>query len=378
MQRALTFLALLLPSFIVWVVPAPASAQNATIAFTYTDEVSALDRQLIEQAVWFARDAYTELLGSDIKSALTVTVVYDETFQSPHGVGDQESIYLNAAVFSGASSLSETVSVVHEFFHIWQLSNSEVSLSEMESLGPFWLLEGSAEYIAYWTMAEAGLVDHDVVHEAFVERANGDGPRSTQSPVDLPELSAMESQAAMAAPGAACCSMHLAALGVEMLVEETGPEAIGTYYSELKNSADYGGTWEGVFKAAFGQSPEAFYEAFEAQRDEMLTESEPGLSPLLEPAVFNEAPAEVVLDELPATVERGTQLIVLGHTDPGAQCLMTITDPVGAELVSYPSYADYYGLVFWLWGVDETVDPGIAILSASCNGTPVETEIEVT
>ncbi|MDP9369974.1 MAG: hypothetical protein M3Q03_17165 [Chloroflexota bacterium] len=365
MVRALALFFLIVASLPLWSVTAQSSTKRAEVTFEFTEAVSTVDRVSIEQGIRFAQDAYIGLFGSDAQGPVTVTVDYDETGQARHGVRNSRQIFINAWNYRGMSALVQTMSVVHEYFHIWQFGQSRGF-----PLGPYWLVEGSAEFISYWVLAQARLVSYDDVHEFFIQMANG---ARAQEPVNLPVLSELTDPDAMFAPGAACCSYHLSALALELLVEEQGVEALGTYFTGLR--APGGGTR--AFEDAFGQSVEEFYQAFEEQRTAILTSSGRDVTPLLLTPPFNEGWAEVSLTNVPEVVERGEQVILTGATAPGVLCSLTLTSADGKEPLSYPTYADSYGFVFWLWTLQEDTDRGTAGIEVACGGLPVTTTIDV-
>lgn len=364
MVRVVALFFLIVSSLPVWTAAAQPSPERAKVTFKFTDAVSTVDRVSIEQGIAFAQDAYSDLFGSDVQSQVTVTVDYDETGQARHGVANSRQIFINAWNYRGMSPLVQTMSVVHEYFHIWQFGQSRGF-----PLGPYWLVEGSAEFIAYWVLAQAGLVNYDDAHELFIQVANG---ALAQEPVNLPALSELTNPNAMFAPGVGCCSYQLSALAIEMLVEEQGVEALGKYFERLRAPE----RWTGAFEDAFGQSVEEFYQAFEAQRAAILTPSGRDVTPLLRTPPFNEGWADLSLTDAPEVVKRGEPAILTGMTAPGVFCSLTLTAADGKEILSYPTYADSYGFVFWLWTIHERLGSGPLTGAAACGGEPVTTTIE--
>ena len=123
-------------------------------------------------------------------------------------------------------------------------------------LGPEWLAEGSAMYMAHLFRDWSGESDLAAAfrHLWWV---------ATQDDTPLQEL---ERQSPTEAEWSGSETLTTATLAAAWLVSQAGEDALVAYYRALPTSDG----WEEAFEQAFGLSPESAYLGFEAHRSEVL------------------------------------------------------------------------------------------------------------
>ena len=142
----------------------------------------------------------------------------------------------------------------HEAFHLLQYEvTSEAQwyggVDDVRPIGPWWLLEGTPEYFAYLAVVEGG-----ALRLAEVRAQWESATRASATPLRSLETFRGQQQT----PGA----YNIYALAVERLVKERDPKAVMAYFESVGS----GTAWPAAFVAAFGRSPDAFYDEFEAYR----------------------------------------------------------------------------------------------------------------
>ncbi|MEY3641932.1 MAG: hypothetical protein RLZZ199_1737 [Actinomycetota bacterium] len=146
---------------------------------------------------------------------------------------------------------------VHEVHHIVQdqlhrdYEATRAPSNTVRPIGPDWLLEGAAEYVAYLMTSEAGKTTMAAARTEWARVATG-----------IPgKLSAFET---LDGRGAIQNLYSLYAVAVDELLKMNGntPKKLGTYYQLLSTKVG----WKAAFEQAFGLTVEAFYTHFETVR----------------------------------------------------------------------------------------------------------------
>ena len=153
------------------------------------------------------------------------------------------------AVDFGDELLNATL-LAHEYFHVlqWVLSDDTASVA------PQWLVEGSATYEA---RLYGGL--WELIHPRSIARAaNHEG--------GLQDLESYERFTE------SLYGYSVGALANEWLAEHAGAKSQLRYWELLRRSS----TWEDAFASAFGISPEDFYDAFDEDLGNSLSEISTG------------------------------------------------------------------------------------------------------
>lgn len=168
------------------------------------------------------------------------------------------------AAWDGGMALTvdcqDPIAVDHEYVHIVQralISGAMGSGRSAGEIGPSWLLEGMASYIAARYRDAAG-------HEPYAEarRRYALSARIRSGSLTLERLETVEQWLA-ADPTAAYANGFLAA---EWLAVDAGADALFDYLHQLRQlrqARQAGDLWSDAFEAAFGVDVAEFYAAFE-------------------------------------------------------------------------------------------------------------------
>jgi hypothetical protein len=338
-------------------VPSPTS--EGMVTFNFDTGVTAEDEAYIREGVRLAQDFIAATFGLDVSEPVTVEVQSSDPGRSSAEAGNQRITFRTAhPVWITSNALQRTKIVVHEYFHLLQ----EDLLSGHEPW-PIWLQEGTAEYVAFLTVAERGLISYDEVRNYHYGGA-------AYNP--LLSLEEMESWAGFAAADQACCAYSLSPLAVEILTADRGITAITDYYTRLGRGEDRAD----AFAAAFGVELADFYATFAVQQQ--------GFAPLgpTHPSVqfaesFVEGAADVTISTFTTPLTRGEQGVLTAVTAPGVPCTMQFTPAPGAGVRSVPVHADAGGTVFWLLNVEPDLPRGMAVVEVSCGAAPASVTIEL-
>ena len=143
--------------------------------------------------------------------------------------------------------------MAHEMYHKYQNDLSGLRSASADHVvpetGPRWLREGSAEYLAFKSLSEGGILSYESERNRFVSRAKT---------IDKP-LSEMEKREGYIGINHRYKYFLLAA---ELLAKNSGESNLLEYHA-LQNSQT---TWQEAFEKAFGMNVGKFYELFEEHR----------------------------------------------------------------------------------------------------------------
>jgi hypothetical protein len=374
MLRSLVILVVLATSLPTISVSAQSDPERAGVMFLFDENISTADEYLVRESIRFAQDYAIATLGTDVQRSFTVSVIsdpYNLTNYAKDG-----TIHLNTATFSGYPPLIRTFFLVHEYFHLWQQDaagdgRNVDSPIPASSLGPAWLLEGSADYIGLIALLETGIVSPEEINEFTVQMVNG---AHNEGPPMLPELQELVAREDMIVPEAACCTYPLSELAIKLLVGDEGPDAVAAYYQALSESSL---PWKTVFADSFGITIDDFYAQFEAQRPTLMQPTGLDVTQLLNTPYFNDVPTDIRLGGAPETIVPGDQVVLYAWGGDGSTCVMTVRDETAQEFTTYPTYADTYGLVVWLWSVPDSLPTGSLPVEMNCGGEPISISVEV-
>jgi hypothetical protein len=218
------------------------------VALFYEEAVPEAVRARVGEGIRAAQQYLTETLGGfrfdepvcfDIRAgggrSSTVGVVYGAN----HVV-----VYAGSRALVGSPPWLLAHVAAHEYVHFWQKDIG----SPRDGQGPVWLMEGSAELLAYQALVASDSVGYDEARTYSLRRL----PPSTMT------LQSMERRP----PDPEDFSYALAFFASELLTASGGPTSLRTYWRTLSR----GMTWEVAFAEAFGVAPVDFYVQFEEQR----------------------------------------------------------------------------------------------------------------
>jgi hypothetical protein len=166
-------------------------------------------------------------------------------------------VWLGPAWFqqlSGSGHGSALKIAAHEAFHLLQYEAAPENLwfggiDDVRQVGPWWILEGAAEYFGSLAIVEEGLLSLTTVHGQWEQTARN-------SAATLRSLETFRGQ--LDTPGA----YDIYALALRELIRDRDPRLVMTYFDAVGR----GLSWPNAFSAAFGRSVDAFYAEFEAYR----------------------------------------------------------------------------------------------------------------
>jgi len=217
---------------------------------------SALGRELPELRAW----AYTSL--DELVAAYAANVPTSPENARALWSGGQvghatpRQVWLGPAWFIAGRPSSDALKIAaHEAFHllqyevIGQRAMSVSGLDQVPQAGPWWLLEGAAEYFAYLAVVADGSTTFANVHAQWTSSARA-------STATLVTLSTLRGQRETPRP------YDVYALATELLLRDRDPKLTFTYLEAIARGVE----WHEAFSTTFGRSFEAFVAEFEAYR----------------------------------------------------------------------------------------------------------------
>jgi hypothetical protein len=155
---------------------------------------------------------------------------------------------------SGTGYGSRLKIAAHEAFHLLQYEVAPENLwfggiDDVRPLGPWWLLEGAAEYFGSLAIVDEGVLSLASFHSQWEQTAKN-------ATATLRSLETFRGQ--LNTRGA----YDIYALAVRHLIRDRDPRVVMAYFEAVGR----GDSWPNAFSAAFGRSVDAFYVEFETYR----------------------------------------------------------------------------------------------------------------
>jgi len=225
--------------------------------------VSPDDITLISVAITRADDAFAATFGSRIDTPMTIRLAQStpcipfeplSSSNTPTAFVEDDRMCVNLAgpVWTGAVADDRTLGqyiITHEYFHA--LQEELDCLPDPNAHEYAWWVEGSATYIGWQVLLDAGLVTEDEVRNQL-EDWGGYSP-------SLSALATYEPSA----PGDDVYALSYRA--VDNLVQRAGIESLAQFCRQVDMDALE--NWETAFADAYGLPIVDFYAAFAAQRN---------------------------------------------------------------------------------------------------------------
>ncbi len=268
---------------------------TTTISYTFDADLPETDRVLIKKGILLAQKNFGPLEGFKILANHASTRLQPDDNVLAQATPGKIVVFVYSDVWRTSTEAQRVMTLVHEYYHMIQfkLSNRtrlKVFVSHDLMLDPLWLVEGSAEYLAYQTTAEAGLLSYQKARLKLVRYA-----RTEPLPLKTLETSANNEDQVMD-------PYVMGTLGTEYLLKNFGGLAALTHYWELTRVSN----WQDAFKQAFNLSTTEFYQKFEQFRK-------------------SDFPSDLPVGTLSSPKLTGTLKIdFLGAVDPG---ILTGPDP---------------------------------------------------
>jgi len=231
------------------------TSRLAPFTFVFADTVPEPERDLVRDAIQDAHAFQRMAFEKTLADSITISGTYSASGCAQGG----------AAAFASGRSITFCLGnpgwknhgpgirqkiVHHELFHLWQFAHWSADPAK----SPAWLLEGAAELIGFYGIANRGRVKMDVALGCQVKESSD---FATRQPPGLPPLQNVEAKQAFQSTQGPLYTHSM--LGAHYLVEEgDGIAALEIYGNAVKTNA----TWQAAFQQAFKITPAAFYGAF--------------------------------------------------------------------------------------------------------------------
>lgn len=164
-------------------------------------------------------------------------------------------VWLGPPWFASGPDFNQLKIAAHEAFHllqyevIGQRAMSVSGLDEVPQAGPWWLLEGSAEYFAYLAVVADGATTLGSVRSRWIGSARASG-------ATLVALSTLRGQRETGG------AYDIYALANELLLRDRDPRLTFAYLEAIARGVE----WHEAFSSNFGRTFDAFVAEFEAYR----------------------------------------------------------------------------------------------------------------
>lgn len=143
----------------------------SSVSYQYDDSISADDRSMVESVVPLTKEYFQRQFGRTINKSITVRLRAIDGGVTGTGGGSSLTIYtLNEGwIIVGRTQKSKIIA--HELFHI--LQGEVAGFFDLAA----WFSEGSAEYVGYGMVVEAGMTSSEAVKVCQTDNYFGaDGP----------------------------------------------------------------------------------------------------------------------------------------------------------------------------------------------------------
>lgn len=236
------------------------------INYKYDTAATQQDRKAVESGVEIAKRHFGDVLQVTIHAYGDFNALCDAYSQFENRAGcshlDQDvgmasgngGIYINIGSEGWQRNRDSlrTMVVIHEYLHIIQFYLSGGAQHFKPETGPDWLIEGSADYLAYRAIDDEKLFDY---------------ARARSNKLDVAKQVRVPLNGLDQGPNAKDLENYrkygLGFMACEFLaVNYGGDKKILTYFSTI-NSAN---PWQNAFKQVFGVSVDEFYDKFEEYR----------------------------------------------------------------------------------------------------------------
>lgn len=244
----------------------PQASISSGIKYMYDDGASAQDRKLIETAVGLASKRFGNILEASVYAYADFNSLCDafEQFENRSGCSNLESdiglatngggIFLNISSrgWKNDPDSLRMATVIHEYVHVVQfyLTNGRNRFKIDE--GPEWLVEGSAEYLAYQIIQSENLFDVSAIRREKIEES-----KHVRIPIKTTPAKDADKATQI------YWRYSLGYLASEFLAQNYGGEQrILKYFGTINSNKP----WNLAFRETFGISIDEFNDKFEEYR----------------------------------------------------------------------------------------------------------------
>jgi hypothetical protein len=226
--------------------------------FTFDPGTQLSDQDLIRNAVTSANSFFQSTFGRSVTQPTTINISASAAGCADPGSSaftGQRSMTICGANrgWTVHNSLNRQKIVMHESFHLVQFEMRWLGTPNPDATSAHWIDEGTAEFVGWKSVANAGLISYDAARACMVAQA-APAPSSQT-------LSGMETGPGFGGAGAGV-PYQLSMIGIDQLVTPKGMASLMAY-----GTAVAGGTsWPTAFQNVFGTSTSAFYAQYPSYR----------------------------------------------------------------------------------------------------------------
>lgn len=206
---------------------------------SYESSVTSGDRTMIEQGLAGAGSYLREALGFELTDVcIDVYVSSSAVAGRAETNGSRVALFTTPEGWPSPTSAQLALVTAHELMHVWQFALA----GDYAGAEPAWLVEGSADVLAFEVMLREGIMDA----EAIASRtALPSGPL-------IARMSAIESYQVLRG---VFPQQRLAVVATKLLTDQYGAPALRDFWSRLGQ----GTAWDRAFEDVYGVTPATFY-----------------------------------------------------------------------------------------------------------------------
>lgn len=247
------------------VTPSPVVEEG--LVYDFQDDVLPAQREQIKKGISLAIKAFGPVSSVNIVAKNSHNNFFEKADDETLGSAVPREILLKTSDSEGErpSETQMLITTIHEYYHIVQFSQAGITWAEFalysadtSNLRPEWLVEGSAEYMAYKVMADNNLYPSENIRARKIrDSARGRYP-----------LSSLESYRSVYSNA----PYSVGFMATEYLMSNYGgATALARYWKAIKSELK----WQTAFQSSFGVSVGDFYAKFESWRSKQFPRNQP-------------------------------------------------------------------------------------------------------
>ena len=252
--------------------PAPSTTQaslgvttSGLFTFSFSAGMSLAQQDLIRSTILSGNTFFQTSMGRTIQQPTTILATSTKPLcvvetQAPgftggavNGLPAEITICVGNMSWLSLTSLHKQKFIIHELFHLVQFEMNWREEGVFDGpLGPYWIVEGAAEYVGWRGVESMGLVTRDTARGCNARMASEVG-----APADA-SLDTLEDEEGF---HGVHWGFEFGMLGIDQLLLSRDFPALATY-----GRLQQGMPWRTAFESAFGISTTAFYAEFPSYR----------------------------------------------------------------------------------------------------------------
>lgn len=334
------------------------AADSPELVFTIESGVSDTDSNDIIEGARLGMTIIGGFIGYDGLTDIEIVARANAAFHNPNVLattrGQRIEVFTGGQSWQVAPALVRIETMVHELMHVYQNAHEGDSFFSV----PIWFDEGTAEALGYLAISQLGVVDQADIYDLTLFQL-------TRRPVGG-SLAALTPYGSMTAD-----SYPLAYIAVQYLLGRAGlsVSALAPVYDELNR----GTTFASAFAQVFGQPLDDFYVDFDRWRTGLMRVTTFPLE-FVTPH-WDPGPSPAHWAHVQEQVERGSQLLLVVSTEPGAACMVQL--PIADDRIERRTTASGNGSALWLITIPDRTPSGTVSARASCGDAFISQDIAV-